>query len=157
MFLPGWLDVSRAREGVAKFSREASERQVETKVVMSAKYIENPFTWLRGKPIMVVARKPVDGDFLILFANFSEDDQSRNKALVSADCSGNKLRVVSQGNYEKYLSESGYSVLGDKLPPWSSADYNSMLSVMLAQEYSPAGSSVFFNIACHWDRYSPVA
>lgn len=153
MLLPGWLEVSRARDAVANFTREARSRQVESKVVVSIKEIENPFTWFGGKPTLVVARKPVDGNFLVLYSDLSEGDSSNNKALVSADCSRRTVRVVSQRSYEKFLGESGYSILGGKLPSWNAAGYDSMLAVLVSQESVQAGSNVLFSVACNWDQY----
>lgn len=157
LLFPGWLEVNRARKDAAKFVREASERQIEARVVASIKEIDNPFTWGNGKPVMVVARKAVDGNFMVLYANVSGDSQGRDKAFVSADCSGRKLRVVSRQVYEKYLTEVGYDVLGQKLPTWEAADYFAMLAVGVSEASLPAGQSVFFNIACKWDSYGPAA
>lgn len=156
LFLPSWLEVKRAREAAAKFFSEANQRQVEAKVVMAIKEIENPFTWGTGKPTMVAARKAVDDSFLVLFADLSERGQGTNKAFVSADCSKRELRVVTQEIYEKYLTDVGYDILGKKLPTWESADYYAMLAVKLGQASSPAGKSVFFSIACKWDSYGPA-
>ena len=157
LLFPGWLEVSRAREHAANFTLQGHEKQLEVKVLLSEKYLENPFSWFGGKPTFVVARKAMDGNFLLLFSSYSDDDKTTNKALVSADCSGHRLRVVTQARYETYLRESGYSILGDKLPPWSSAGYDAMLAVLLTQESIQSGTNLFFAAACNWDNYKSAA
>ena len=157
LLFPGWLEVSRARERAVNFTLQGHERQFEVKVLTSQKSLENPFSWFGGKPTLVVARKAMDGNFLLLYSNYSDDDKTIDKALVSADCSGRRLRIVTQARYETYLSESGYSILGDKLPPWASAGYDAMLAVLLAQESIQAGTNLFFAAACKWDNYKSAA
>ncbi len=157
VFFPGWLEVSRAREHARNFALMGRENQLEVKVLLSEKYPENPFSWFGGKPTFVVARQARDENFLILFSSYTDDDKTTNKALVSANCAGHTLRVVTQARYETYLRESGYSILGDKLPPWSTAGYDSMLAVLLAQESIKSGTNLLFTAACHWDNYKSAA
>lgn len=154
LLFPGWLEVSRAKEDAAKFFNEATKRGIEAKIVRSSKTIENPFTWGRGKPEFVAARKVISNGYIVLYANFSEGNRIENKALVSADCPNRKLRLVTQSIYEKHLSKSGYGVLGEKLPQWNDADYDAMLTVMMGEESVQAGNNIFFDVACKWDSFS---
>ena len=152
--LPGWLEVDQARKNAVRFFAAAKMNKVEAKTVMSVHEIENPFTWGQGIPSVMAARKPMGEMFLVLFEKVSGAEQGANKALVSADCKANLLRVVGQQTYERYLEQSGYDVLGKKLPPWDAAGYDDMLAVMLTQAAVPAGQSMFFGIACRWEQYA---
>jgi hypothetical protein len=157
LFVPGWLDANHALRDARRFSTEASLRHVEARVVRSTKYVENPFTWNNGMPTLVAARQPIGENFIVLYTSLSDGKSSMSKVLISANCADKKLRFVSQEIYENQLAQSGYDILGNKLPDWSQAGYDAMLAVMLGQPYSQANTSVFFDIACHWDRYHPVS
>ena len=154
---PSWLEVKRARAGALKFSKQAKASLLEVKVVDSVKDITNPFTWISRKPVLVVARKAMEGYFVVVYVNFSQHDPVMNRALLSADCSGQTIRVVTQSVYEERLAQSEYDALGEKLPAWESADFYAMQAVMIEVKKSNSGRNVFFDIACHWDRYEQIS
>jgi hypothetical protein len=124
---------------------------------MSLHELENPFTWRQGRPLVVAARKPINGDFLVIFETVSGSEQGGNKALVSANCDSKTLRLVDQESYERHLEQSGYDLFGRKLPAWDVAGYDEMLAVMVLSKFVPAGRSMMFGIACKWETYGSSA
>ena len=99
----------------------------------------------------------MNGNFLVVFERVSGAEQGGNKALVSANCSAKTLRLVDQESYERHLGQSGYDLLGNKLPAWDAAGYDEMLAVLVANGSVPAGRSMMFGIACEWEHYGPSA
>ncbi len=91
-----------------------------------------------------------------MYAIFTKDLSETNKSLVWADCSQKQLAVVTVDNYQAFLKESGYDLLGNKLPSWEAADYNALLAVLIQTKSAPSGQSVFFDIACNWDSLPSI-
>lgn len=143
-------------ESATEFARNAHQNGVETRIVRSVKEIENPFTWRTGKPQLVAARKQIDSNFLILYAQFTDDGTIMDNALVSADCSERRMRLVSHSIYEKHQSETGYDIFGRTLPVWAQATYYDMLAVKLTQPPVAAYRGMFFEIACNWEKLTVV-
>lgn len=156
LLLPGWLEVRSATKAAAEFANNARRNDIEARIVRSLKEIENPFTWWNGKPRLVAARKPVDDNFLVLYARYSDEATIMDKALVSADCKEGRMRLVSRSIYEDFQSESGYDVLGNKLPDWEDATYYDMLAVLISQEPEAPNQSAFYDIACNWNNFRRI-
>ena len=154
LFLPGYLEVKRARQAAGLFFTEAQARSIEAKVIIRTKELENPFTWIDGKPYLVAARKEVNGNFVVIYGNIADDGITQNKALVSADCAKNRIRIVTQSVYERHLKENGYDLFGNRLPAWNDANSDDLASVLIVKEWRPPDQSAFYGIACKWESYA---
>lgn len=140
-----------------EFIQQANTRSVESKIVRSSFELLNPFSWKSRIPVVVAARQSKDdGNVLILYADFTEEYRESNKVLVSADCAERKMRLVTQKSYDDFLNQSGYDLLGNKLPAWQEADYTAMQAVLIASPAEKIEQSLYFDIACEWDKFPTV-
>jgi hypothetical protein len=151
--IPGYLEYARGHAQAKEFSEEAALRQVESKVVRWSHDFTNPFTWGRGIPNLVVARESQgDRTHLMVYSLVSQESKEMNKALVWADCDSKQMRLVTQDRYEDAL----YDVFGNRLPIWDDADYRAMSAVLIQIPLTPANQSIYFDIACRWEKYSSL-
>jgi len=153
-FLPDYLEHRSRWRQASEFIEQANARKIEGKVVRSSFDLINPFSWKSGIPVVAAARQSRDdGNVLILYADFSDEHRDSNKVLVSADCAERKMRLVTQKSYDDFLNQSGYDLLGNKLPAWLEADYAAMLAVLMASPAEKIDQNLFFDIACAWDKF----
>ena len=155
ILLPDYLEHRSRWRQATEFIEQANARQIESKIVRSSFDLLNPFSWKSRIPIVVAARQSKDdGNVVILYADFAEEHRDSNKVLVSADCAERNMRLVTQKSYNDFLNQSGYDLLGNKLPAWLEADYAAMLAVLMASPVEKIEQSLFFDIACAWDKFS---
>lgn len=151
--LPLWLEVRNAHETVERIVGQAERQGGEAKVIRSVHYPENPFTWFSPKPSHVVARQPFESGYIVLSARLRDyGELEPTEFLVNADCGSNTFRLVDKGVYEEFLEESGYDILGFKLPSWSEANPYDLAAVALHQGWVRGRDNhLGFAVACRWE------
>ena len=151
--LPLWQEARNAQETAEWIVAEAESQGGEAKVIRSVRYPENPFTWFNAKPSHVVARQTFQSGYIVLSARLQESGVLDVVELfVGANCPLHKFRLVDQAIYEGFLEESGYDVLGHRLPSWSEADPYDLVAVSLHQEWQRGRDNhLAFAVACRWE------
>jgi len=152
--LPLWLEVRNAQQTVEWFVEQTEAQGAETKVVVSVRYPENPFTWVNAKPKHAVARHPFNSGYVVFSARYQESGEfDLAEFFVSADCQSNRFRLVDQSVYEDFLEEDGYDILGRRLPSWPQADPHDLAAVSLSQEWVRGRDDhLAFAVACRWEH-----
>ena len=155
----GYVDVKVENQAARDFARESEEINLHAKTIRSVRTLYNPVTWISGKPRFVAARREIDGNFLVVFLKMEENRRIMDKALIRPECGNNIVSFVDRRLYERHRENHGYDVLGNKLSKWAQANYYDMLSVFQGKEEPGTGGprSVFFDIACNWERFGPVS